>query len=257
MLTGMLTIAVRLADRMTSPLSRTLRPAPTDTLLASQNRPCRSETAAWSDSDESVQLSTISLIVPVGAEPGQIVSTTHEGQDVTIEIPQDAEVGDTISVKVELAMPTVELNSSVSPPPPSAPPTTLAQLPAPVINVHGRRLGRTWSLLARTAPETGNKLALKDDPIAMGWRVGDAIGIATTSGREGTRAVITHIGGAAEYSLERASVEASSSNRWLPAEWAVDDKDDTQWSADGSDPQWLLMRLKTQSVLTRVQILWK
>ena len=204
-----------------------------------------------------MQLTTISLIVPVSAEPGQFVSIVHEGQEVSVEIPQDAEVGDTISVEVELAQPAVALNSSVSPPPPSAPPTTLAQLPAPVINVHGRRLGRTWSLLARTAPETGNKIALKDDPIAMGWHVGDAIGIATTSGGEGTRAVITHIGGTAEYSLAQASVEASSSNRWLPVEWAVDDKDDTAWSADGTGPQWMLMRLKSLSVLTRVQILWK
>ena len=41
------------------------------------------------------------------------------------------------------------------------------------IDIHGRRLERTWSLLSETVMPGGRTLRLKDDPANMGWRVGD------------------------------------------------------------------------------------
>lgn len=67
-----------------------------------------------------------------------------------------------------------------------------------VINIHGRRLGRTWSLLAQDVFVNQTKLRFKHSLEAMGWRVGDTIGIATTS-RDPTRPYkIVGLGEAAE-----------------------------------------------------------
>ena len=49
------------------------------------------------------------------------------------------------------------------------------------IKIHGRKLERTWSLLASDVAEGDSILMLKDDPIDMGWQVGDKIGIAATA----------------------------------------------------------------------------
>eukprot|EP00435_Cladocopium_sp_Y103_P004117 s436_g1.t1 len=49
------------------------------------------------------------------------------------------------------------------------------------VEIHGRRMMRTWSLLARTAERGDTQLFLKHDPSTMGWRVGDHVGVATTS----------------------------------------------------------------------------
>ena len=54
------------------------------------------------------------------------------------------------------------------------------------MEIHGRRLVRTWSLLSQTAMPGQNVLYLKHDPAEMGWRVGDRIGLATTSRGEST-----------------------------------------------------------------------
>jgi len=72
----------------------------------------------------------------------------------------------------------------------------------PSINIHGRPLGRTWSLLAANAPAGSASVRLAHDPIAMGWQVGDRIGIAPTTGAqpgqppqsEGTVHRVTRIG---------------------------------------------------------------
>jgi len=49
------------------------------------------------------------------------------------------------------------------------------------IDIHGRRLSKTWTLLSQTAGAGATVLRLKDDPATMGWRVGDRIGVATTT----------------------------------------------------------------------------
>lgn len=49
------------------------------------------------------------------------------------------------------------------------------------IKIHGRKLERTWSLLASDVAAGDSILMLKDDPIDMGWQVGDKIGIAATA----------------------------------------------------------------------------
>ena len=54
------------------------------------------------------------------------------------------------------------------------------------IEIHGRRLGRTWTLLSQTVLPGQSVLFLKHDPSDMGWQVGDRIGLATTSRGEST-----------------------------------------------------------------------
>jgi len=44
-----------------------------------------------------------------------------------------------------------------------------------------RPLERTWSELDRDHEIGSTELYLRDDPVNMGWRVGDRIGVATTS----------------------------------------------------------------------------
>eukprot|EP00440_Ansanella_granifera_P037063 gb/GFBE01040220.1/.p1 GENE.gb/GFBE01040220.1/~~gb/GFBE01040220.1/.p1 ORF type:complete len:1500 (+),score=225.46 gb/GFBE01040220.1/:1-4500(+) len=61
------------------------------------------------------------------------------------------------------------------------------------VDIHGRKLARTWTLLASNAFAGENQLQLKDDPSAMGWRMGDRIGVATTSRGESTNHKITSI----------------------------------------------------------------
>eukprot|EP00931_Biecheleriopsis_adriatica_P054763 TRINITY_DN32266_c0_g1_i1.p1 TRINITY_DN32266_c0_g1~~TRINITY_DN32266_c0_g1_i1.p1 ORF type:complete len:1098 (+),score=130.59 TRINITY_DN32266_c0_g1_i1:50-3343(+) len=48
------------------------------------------------------------------------------------------------------------------------------------IDIHGRRLAFTWTLLSQDADNTSN-LRLKQDPRSMGWQLNDRIGITTTS----------------------------------------------------------------------------
>eukprot|EP00931_Biecheleriopsis_adriatica_P093048 TRINITY_DN667_c0_g1_i1.p1 TRINITY_DN667_c0_g1~~TRINITY_DN667_c0_g1_i1.p1 ORF type:complete len:1526 (+),score=218.47 TRINITY_DN667_c0_g1_i1:80-4579(+) len=54
------------------------------------------------------------------------------------------------------------------------------------VDVHGRKLERTWTLLSSNGFPGQNVLQLKDDPTSMGWEVGDRIGVATTSSGEST-----------------------------------------------------------------------
>ena len=49
------------------------------------------------------------------------------------------------------------------------------------IKIHGRKLDRTWSLLAADVAAGDSQISLKDDPTSMGWQVGDKIGIAATA----------------------------------------------------------------------------
>ncbi|CAK0820094.1 unnamed protein product [Prorocentrum cordatum] len=52
------------------------------------------------------------------------------------------------------------------------------------IEIHGRPLARTMSLLSSGAAQGSSQLALKHDPGDMGWRVGDRVGVATTRARQ-------------------------------------------------------------------------
>jgi len=61
------------------------------------------------------------------------------------------------------------------------------------ISVHGRPLESTWTELDRNHQAGSTKLYLKDDPTEMGWRVGDRIGVATTTRGESTKHTITEV----------------------------------------------------------------
>jgi len=52
------------------------------------------------------------------------------------------------------------------------------------IEIHGRPLQRTMTLLSTEALSGSSQIALKHDPSEMGWRVGDQIGVATTNARK-------------------------------------------------------------------------
>ena len=58
--------------------------------------------------------------------------------------------------------------------------------PGSSIQIHGRKMERTWTLLSSDAQQGSTTLRTRDDPTIMGWRVGDTIGLAkTTSGDVG------------------------------------------------------------------------
>jgi len=50
------------------------------------------------------------------------------------------------------------------------------------IEIHGRRLEKHFTLLGETAMAGSRELVLKDPAAAMGWRVGDEVGVVTTGG---------------------------------------------------------------------------
>jgi hypothetical protein len=52
---------------------------------------------------------------------------------------------------------------------------------SPVIEIKGRTLSRTWSLLSEPLNAGQNKLNLLHSPLRMGWQVGDRIGVASTA----------------------------------------------------------------------------
>ena len=52
----------------------------------------------------------------------------------------------------------------------------------PTIDLEGRPLRRTWSLLAETLEPWATEMRLMHDPVAMGWRVGDRIQVGPTKG---------------------------------------------------------------------------
>ena len=53
----------------------------------------------------------------------------------------------------------------------------------PTIEVTGRSLARTWSLLAYPVDSGVSSITLLHDPITMGWQIGDRISIAPTAPR--------------------------------------------------------------------------
>lgn len=57
----------------------------------------------------------------------------------------------------------------------------------PTIDVKGREISRTWSLLAQSFKNNEASLKLLHSPIRMGWKIGDRIGISPTQkGSDGT-----------------------------------------------------------------------
>jgi len=58
------------------------------------------------------------------------------------------------------------------------------------IDIHGRRLASTWTLLSQDAAQNERELHLKADPRSMGWQLNDKVGIATTSRGTSTEHVI-------------------------------------------------------------------
>ena len=54
-------------------------------------------------------------------------------------------------------------------------------------------MDRTWTLLSSDAQQGSTTLSTRDDPTYMGWRVGDIIGVAKTTGGTDVRAQQTKI----------------------------------------------------------------
>ncbi len=52
----------------------------------------------------------------------------------------------------------------------------------PMMTIRGRKLERTWSLLSDPLIPGATTIRLMHDPIHMGWRVGDRLGISPTEG---------------------------------------------------------------------------
>ena len=50
----------------------------------------------------------------------------------------------------------------------------------PIVDISGRELTRTWSLLSETLDEGATKIKLIHNPFLMGWRIGDRISVAPT-----------------------------------------------------------------------------
>ena len=53
----------------------------------------------------------------------------------------------------------------------------------PIIDIKGRELKRTWSVLANPIKIGDDSIKLMHNPNLMGWRVGDRIGISPTEVR--------------------------------------------------------------------------
>mmetsp|Transcript_35303 Transcript_35303/g.94015 ORF Transcript_35303/g.94015 Transcript_35303/m.94015 type:complete len:1048 (-) Transcript_35303:226-3369(-) len=130
------------------------------------------------------------------------------------------------------------------------------------VEIHGRELARTWTLLSRTAHVGSTELFLKDEPASMGWRAGDRIGLATTSRGVSTVHTIEEFGPATEWSLTPSGASAGVEH----PEWnevatnAIDGNERTRWSSwcapncgDGAQ-QWLVVDLVEPCYLTRLSI---
>lgn len=123
------------------------------------------------------------------------------------------------------------------------------------VRILGMPKVRTWTLLSRSVAMGSKELFLKDDPIAMGWRVGDEIGIATTSVGYSTRHRIVNISEATEEQLSVASATAGAQEPHLPATNTIDNNVGSLWSSylGNAKEQWLRLDLATCSNVTRVR----
>jgi len=129
------------------------------------------------------------------------------------------------------------------------------------VEIHGRRLQRTWTLLSRTAERGDTQLFLKHDPSAMGWRVGDHVGVATTSHGTSPEHRIVKIGPASVWRLDLYN--ATGGVERAPASNTIDRLLHTEWSSwcapyctgDG-DEHWLEVQLAELSEVSHVKLFW-
>jgi hypothetical protein len=79
---------------------------------------------------------------------------------------------------------------------------------ATTVEIRGRPLHRTWTLLDRPLYRDGTTMQLLHDPIAMGWRVGDRIAVAPTESQAkgtGQSFIIMHLASDGSVLLDRPS----------------------------------------------------
>ena len=88
-----------------------------------------------------------------------------------------------------------------------------------LVELHGRPLARTWTLLSRPAVAGASHIFTKHALGDMGWRAGDRIGIATTSEQRSTRYTIVAIEAAQEWELRVPSANVTASKEH--PEWKV------------------------------------
>jgi len=125
------------------------------------------------------------------------------------------------------------------------------------ITVHGRPLGRTWTLLGRDAKPGATQLFLKHDPVEMGWQAGDRIGLATTSRGRSTQHRIHFIAPATEWGLPIDSLSAGKGNE--TAAMAIDGDVETVWwtwwtKRSLAHQHWLRLNLNRGSHVTRIRV---
>ena len=237
-------------------------------------------------------LITIFVTLPLDVEPGQMFSVSHGGQvcadaspaarppltpatycsrpryapwsvqNTLVQVPQDVAAGQLFPVQVPRPHPDdAPFPPPISPPAPAPPPVQASDLAKPRLDIHGRKLERTWTLLARTAVEGISQLLLKHDAPDMGWHVGDRISIATTRRHTAHNATIVGMGLGGEWHVEEDVAIASSTGSWSSPSRAYDRNDNTFW-ATRSDYQpgglitneWLYARLSQPSLLTRIDV---
>lgn len=129
------------------------------------------------------------------------------------------------------------------------------------ITLHGRRLARTWTLLSRTAKPGSKQLFLKHNAEVMGWRVGDRIGLATTSRGTSTQHTIESIGPATEWQLPILSVSAGKEAADQPPSKAIDESTSTFWwtwwtQRSSASKHWIQFDLGEPCYLTRLRVNW-
>ncbi|CAK9057639.1 Cell surface hyaluronidase (Cell migration-inducing hyaluronidase 2) (Transmembrane protein 2) [Durusdinium trenchii] len=129
------------------------------------------------------------------------------------------------------------------------------------VEIHGRRLKRTWTLLARTAEKDDKQLFLKHDPLEMGWRIGDHIGLATTSRGQSPERRIVDISPATVWRLDLHNATAGVERE--AASNTIDGLLNTEWSSwcapyctGAGDEHWLEVQLAALSEVSHVKLYW-
>ena len=131
-----------------------------------------------------------------------------------------------------------------------------------VIDVHGARINRTWTLLERAA-HSGSDHILVRDAQNLGWKVGDLIGIATTKTKlDSEKFRIKRIAPAFDWPL--ATPTSAVASREHP-EWnevavnAIDGNENRPANFNGGSDygDWLRLTLAKPSFVSKVNLLFK
>jgi hypothetical protein len=79
----------------------------------------------------------------------------------------------------------------------------------PTVDIDGREMKRTWTLLSQPLNVGDMTMKVMHDPARMGWRVGDRIGIATTKSGSGVKGQTFRVIGLTEngLQLDQASID--------------------------------------------------